>query len=318
MLVLQLQLFGAMIPQCTAEDSLNYANNIILLKTYESKDYPKGILNIRQLITGTNENVTIDINWVYMNSQNPNNLKLTIDSVNTNFRNNNIPLHFNLKNTKSINERITLDPYDCVSHNLLYSKYGDKSSKIMNIFSGTINNDNTAFTKFPQPGNSTNGIFLGDMENHNLTKTEWVNTLTHEFGHWFGLLHTFQNGCNATTNDYVPDTKIVNVSPRAKTIVPGLKFNYNNLVSGTWKCDQKVDTCTDQPGNDLINNYMDYTLCQSTFTQGQSYRIMMFAYFRYFGKMVDPATLDNVKASKAALIVSLRFWIVMLLSISVL
>ena len=81
-------------------------------------------------------------------------------------------------------------------------------------------------------------------------------TLTHEIGHWIGLRHIWGDGnCNA--DDFVTDTP--------------------NAGSANYGCPTGTNSCTggQNPGNDMIENYMDYTddSCMDLFTAGQVTRI---------------------------------------------
>jgi len=88
----------------------------------------------------------------------------------------------------------------------------------------------------------------GPIEFYDLGKT-----LTHEAGHYLGLFHTFQGGCEEP-GDYVADT------PAEATP------NYG--------CPESRNTCP-SPGADPIHNYMDYSIdeCYTEFTTGQDARM---------------------------------------------
>lgn len=79
-------------------------------------------------------------------------------------------------------------------------------------------------------------------------------TMTHEVGHFLGLLHTFQGGCIGS-GDFCSDTPAI--------------------LEPNGGCPSGIDTCTSNTGLDMVENYMDYTddACMNIFTAVQKTRI---------------------------------------------
>jgi len=104
-------------------------------------------------------------------------------------------------------------------------------------------------------------------------------TATHEVGHYLGLYHTFENGCNSP-GDEVDDTPYE--------------------ASPAFGCPAARNTCSD-PELDPVHNYMDYTddACMYELTQGQADR-MDWAVNTFKPGLLEAAAVPDPISSLAA------------------
>lgn len=144
------------------------------------------------------------------------------------------------------------------------------NSRYLNIYIvKSINGNVGGYSSYPGGPPDEDGVVV----RHNLfgntgtAANGFGRTTTHELGHWFGLYHTFNNGCGTDVcldGDFVCDTP-----PQA---------------APSFTCDT-MNTCSnDNPDvNDLKENYLNYTpgSCQNMFTIGQKRRM--------------DATLDSIR-----------------------
>ena len=138
----------------------------------------------------------------------------------------------------------------------------------LNIYSANLYADGVAGWSYL--GNGFGASDYRQSVNLDFREVQWGNdTNTHEVGHHMGLPHTFNNTCSQDS-DGIDDT------PR----------HHEDYL---WSCNENLDSCPDDEGNDPVHNYMTYTssACQYEFTEGQE------DWMHYIIEAYHPGYLEN-------------------------
>jgi len=137
------------------------------------------------------------------------------------------------------------------------------NTRYMNIYVvKSITGGTLGYSSFPGGPAEEDGIVVRHnvFGNIGTAASSMGRTMPHEAGHWFGVYHTFSNGCGVdecSDGDFVCDTPPVSTA--------------------NFGCPTGVNSCSNDSPDlpDLVDNYMDYSddACKSMFTQGQADRM---------------------------------------------
>ena len=245
----------------------------------------------------------VPVKWISFYAQGTNHsvskkvAQLVIDRTNIEYKRMNIPVVLNLSTFQDIeNTEYTFINYaDLSLQKKISSSFGAKDNRTLNIYSAnTFDASNTklkmddalgsyirSWASFPTETNfngiffNSNGFFKGGLDTDEEMRnrvTELIRSFTHETFHWFGILHTFQGGCNEDGDgDYLDDTPAVDDHYR-KNVKGGI---VSRPMSMSWKKDTVLSSCRNGEF-DLLDNIMDYTQFGFNVTPMQRERAIFF------------------------------------------
>jgi hypothetical protein len=141
------------------------------------------------------------------------------------------------------------------------------SADDLNIYTANLANDYLGWATPPSdyasyPKYDGVAVHFQTLPGGNKARFNLGDSATHEVGHWMGLFHTFDGGCDGD-GDLVDDTPAE--------------------ASPAYGCPTNRDTCP-ASGFDPIRNFMDYSddACMDSFTSGQDARMdAQFSRYRY-------------------------------------
>jgi hypothetical protein len=155
------------------------------------------------------------------------------------------------------------------------TELGKDTTRSLNVYTAEPGGGLLGYATFPwwlQERPQLDGVVLHHASLPNAARL-WVNqpwpfdlgmTAVHEVGHWAGLYHTFQDGCEAPGDD-IADTPYEEVSATGCPL-------------------DTPSTCAGETGFLPVQNYMDYSAdaCMQHFTPMQYQRMKdMVGYHRY-------------------------------------
>ena len=209
------------------------------------------------------DDMVFNVYWFHGMAMDPAHLTIILAGVTDFFRKAGSPIQFKLAANQLI-EETDLSPKVIVG---LQEKHCVLEQGAMNIFSA--HGYGGGFSGAPDPKAA---IHIGSV-------VAWIGdaslkvaqeTMAHEVGHWLGLAHTHKGGC--FPGDNVSDTKPIEYNEDGSIAPNSCGFDGNTR-----------------------DNFMDYgyTAEYPTFTPGQAYRMMVFAYFRLFGELPGGLSLTR-------------------------